>query len=94
MLTSHVSGHSNNTLKTLSLVLNLGTNVKDSTGPMTTVSDEELEPTQAYCMEIDGKGQTCNSVLMGKNPFSLQSISNFSKDQILLFIQYIYSYFR
>ena len=53
-------------MKTLSLVLNLGTNVKDSTGPMTKVSDEELEPTQAYCMEIDGKGQTCNSVLMGK----------------------------
>ena len=67
--------------QTLSLGLNLGTNVKDSTGPMTTVSDEELEPTQAYCMEIDGKGQTCNSVLMGKNPFILQSISNFSKDQ-------------
>ena len=80
--------------QTLSLGLNLGTNVKDSTGPMTTVSDEELEPTQAYCMEIDGKGQTWNSVLMGENLFSLQSISNFSKDQILLLIQYIYSYFR
>nr|XP_022314103.1 mediator of DNA damage checkpoint protein 1-like isoform X2 [Crassostrea virginica] len=35
-----------------------GTNVKDSTGPMTKVSDEEIEPTQAYCMEIDDQEES------------------------------------